>query len=146
MLDGGLESEAIFMPSRLTVTNLTPEITILEPDGAVRRLRADATPHRARSGAEMTAHWDGGRLVVETRTPRGRVVESWSASPEPRRLEVLLQVAQGSGQATAVRRVFSSVERRATVAETPSRASLGALILHASRRDPSADAPVESAP
>ena len=139
-----IEPERVFTPSLFTVTNLVPEVTILEVDGGVRRLRADATPHRAANGMETTARWNGGRLVVETRTRGGRIVETWSASLEPRRLEILLQVAQCRGGTTSLRRVFAGIDRRPSAAETSAlpatSSSPGFLLLQASRES-TADAP-----
>jgi hypothetical protein len=141
---GGVDPDVIFAPSQLTVTNLVPEVTILVPDGAVRRLQADARPHRADKGVETTARWDGGRLLVETRTRRSRILETWSASPEPRRLELLLEVARPAGGTIAIRRVFVIALSRATVEEpqlgSPGAAESGSLPLRASRANPSAAA------
>jgi hypothetical protein len=109
----------LFSASRITVTNLTPEVTILDPDGGIRRLNADDKSYHDPNGAEVKTRWDESRLVVETKTERGRVKETWSATNEPRRLEVLLEVDRPFGGGTVkIKRVFDAVDPNAPKTET----------------------------
>jgi len=91
----------------LTVTNLTPEITMVDPEGEIRRLHADNKGYKDSSGLEVKTRWEGARLVVETKTGRGLVKETWSVDDDPRRLTVLVRMDNPSGgAAVSVRRVF----------------------------------------
>ena len=58
----------LFTASQITVTNLTPEVTILDPDGGIRRLHADDKGYRDPNGAEVKARWDEDKLVAFTRS------------------------------------------------------------------------------
>jgi hypothetical protein len=108
---GGGEEPArpmLFTASRITVTNLTPTVTILDPEGEVRQLHADDKASREENGNEVKAKWDGGLLVVETKTPRGSVKETWTVSAEPRRLTVRLDIKRSFGGEVTVKRVFDA--------------------------------------
>jgi len=106
----------LFTASRITVTNLTPTVTILDPEGEVRQLHADDNASREENGNEVKAKWDGSRLVVETKTPRGSVKETWTVSTEPRRLTVRLDIKRSFGGEVTVKRVFDAVS-----GDTPAR-------------------------
>ncbi len=118
----------LFTPSYITITNLLPEITMLEPDGGIRRLHADDKLYQKASGAEVRTRWEEGRLLVETKAERGRVRETWAATRQPRRLEVRLDVERPSGGAVVIKRVFDPVDpnapRTGAPAEPPGPPSL----------------------
>ena len=110
----------LFTASRITVTNLTPTVTILDPEGGqVRQLHADDKTSREENGNEVKAKWDGSRLVVETKTPRGSVKETWTVSAEPRRLTVRLDVKRSFGGEVTVKRVFDAAPNDVARALTP---------------------------
>lgn len=114
--DGG--GRALAMPLRasdITITNLQPQVTMLEPDGLERRIRVDGAAHRDGEGNEVKAHWDGDELVVETKAERGRTKETWSVAGDPRRLTVRLEV-KGPYGTVKVKRVF---DPRDHAAQTP---------------------------
>jgi hypothetical protein len=96
--------------SEVTVTNLTPEITMIDPDGAIRRLHADNKGYKDSSGFEVKTRWDEAALVVETKTGRGSIKETWTVTDDPRRLTVLIRMDRPSGSPVTVKRVFDPTE------------------------------------
>jgi hypothetical protein len=106
---GGHASAMPFTASRITVTNLEPEVTMLDPDGEVRRLHADDKAYKDDDGTEVKAKWDTKRLVVETKSRRGSSKETWTVGADPRRLTLLLEVRRPSGGTVTVKRVFDPV-------------------------------------
>jgi hypothetical protein len=106
---GGRAISMPFTASRITVTNLEPEVTMLDPEGEVRHLHPDEKAYKDDNGSEVKAKWDAKRLVVETKTQRGSMKETWTVGADPRRLTVLLEVRRPSGGAVTVKRVFDPV-------------------------------------
>jgi hypothetical protein len=96
----------LFEADRITITNLTPEITIVAPEGELRTLHADDNGYRNSSGGTVKTRWDGTRLLVETKGERGGMKEAWTVSAEPRRLTVLLEVQRPFGGTVKIKRVF----------------------------------------
>ena len=120
---GGAPGESSFtrpiaFNPELTVTNLAPEITMVDPDGEIRRLHADNKPYKDSSGLEVKTRWEAAGLVIETKTPRGQVKETWSIADEPRRLTVLVRMDRPSGGAFTVKRVFDPSEPGAKRSES----------------------------
>jgi hypothetical protein len=107
--EGSFTRPMAFQPE-LTVTNLAPEITMVDPDGEIRRLHADNRPYKDSSGSEVKTRWEAAGLVIETKTPRGQVKETWSIAAEPRRLTVLVRMDRPGGGAFTVKRVFDPSE------------------------------------
>jgi hypothetical protein len=105
---GGAVMRPIAFDSQVTITNLTPEITMIDPEGGIRKINADNKTYKDDSGTEVKAHWEDKGLVVETKTARGgQVKEIWSVADEPRRLTVLVKVARPfGGDEVTVKRVF----------------------------------------
>jgi hypothetical protein len=99
--------------SRITVTNLEPEVTMLDPEGDLRRLHADDKAYKDDTGTEVKARWDASRLVVETKTQAGSIKETWTVDSDPRRLTVLLELRRSSGEGVTFRRVFDPIARDA---------------------------------
>jgi hypothetical protein len=97
---------AFLTANELTVTNIEPEVSIVEPEGVVRNLHPDGKKYDTSSGGEVKTRWDGDRLEVESKSERGHVKETWSVSPEPRRLTVELQIQHGGLAPVTVKRVF----------------------------------------
>jgi hypothetical protein len=93
---------------QVTVTNLQPEITMVDPEGEIRRLHADEKSYKDSSGSEVKTRWDGASLVVETKAVRGKVRETWSVSDSPRRLTVLVKMDRPFGGEVTVKRVFDA--------------------------------------
>jgi hypothetical protein len=91
---------------RITITNLTPEITIVAPEGEFRTLHADNQGYRTSSGGTVKTRWDGTRLLVETKGERGALKEAWTVSAEPRRLTVVLGLERPNGGTVKINRVF----------------------------------------
>jgi hypothetical protein len=104
--EGGFARPMAFGP-QVTVTNLAPEITMIDPDGEIRRLHADNKAYRDSSGSEVKTRWEEASLVVETKTGRGTVKETWAVTGPPLRLTVLVRMNRpfGGGDVT-VKRVF----------------------------------------
>jgi hypothetical protein len=98
-----------FTASRITVTNLEPAVTMLDPEGEVRQLHPDDKAYKDDSGRETKAKWEAKRLVVETKNQRGSTKETWTVGADPRRLTLLLEVRRPSGGAVTVKRVFDPV-------------------------------------
>jgi len=99
-------SMAFLTATELTVTNVEPEISIVEPEGLVRNLHPDGKKYATSSGGEVKTRWDGDRLQVETKSERGQVKETWSVSPATGRLTVELQIQRGGMAPVSVKRVF----------------------------------------
>jgi len=115
---GGLGDAGFTRPiafgEELTVTNLTPEITMVDPEGGIRRLHADNKGYKDSSRFEVKTRWEESRLVVETRTGRGSVKETWAVADGPRRLTVLVRMDHPlGGGAVTIKRVFDPAEAAA---------------------------------
>jgi hypothetical protein len=108
---GGYARSMMFTASQITVTNIDPEVTVLDPDGQMRRFQADDKGHKDDTGNEVKARWDVDRLVIETKGERGTTKETWSVGADPRRLTVLLEIKRPSGGAVSVKRVFDPVAK-----------------------------------
>ena len=78
------------------------------PTGQCAGCAPTARPPGA-NGVETTARWDGGRLLVETRTRGGGVVETWSASQVPRPLECCCGSRGAGEERPRSQRVFAGV-------------------------------------
>jgi hypothetical protein len=110
----------LFPAPQITITNLTPEVTVLSPDGTMRHLHADNKGYKDETtGTEVKARWDDSKLVVDTKSERGSVKETWTAASDPRRLEVLLEVQRPFGDAVKIKRVYDPVDPNAPKKETP---------------------------
>jgi hypothetical protein len=107
---GGARS-MMLTATQITVTNIAPEVTILDPDGQIRRFHADDKAYKDDAGNEVKARWDGDRLVVETKGQRGSTKETWTVGGDPRRLTVLLEIKRPYGGTVSVKRVFDPVAR-----------------------------------
>ncbi len=108
---GGYARSMMLTASQITVTNIDPEVTVLDPDGQMRRFQADDKEHKDDAGNEVKAKWDADRLVVETKGERGTTRETWSVGADPRRLTVLLEIKRSSGGSVSVKRVFDPVAK-----------------------------------
>lgn len=109
----------LFPAAQMTITNLTPEVTVLEPDGSMRHLHADNKGYKDDSGTEVRARWDESKLVVDTKSERGHVKETWSVASDPRRLEVRLEIDRPYGDTVKIKRVYDPVDPNAPKPETP---------------------------
>jgi len=108
---GGYARSMMLTASQVTVTNIDPEVTVLDPDGQMRRFQADDKGHKDDAGNEVRAKWDADKLVVETKEERGTTKETWSVGGDPRRLTVLLEIKRSSGGSVSVKRVFDPVAK-----------------------------------
>jgi hypothetical protein len=102
-----------FSAKELTITHIAPAIAIVEPDGLVRTLQPDGEKYQAEHGeGEVKTRWKGDRLVVETKTERGKMKETWSVSPETGQLTVRLALEFGGGRMPSVEvdRVYDPAE------------------------------------
>jgi hypothetical protein len=108
---GGYARSMMLTASQITVTNIDPEVTVLDPDGQMRRFQADDKGHKDDAGNEVKAKWDADRLVVETKGERGTTKETWSVGGDPHRLTVLLEIKRSSGGTVSVKRVFDPVAK-----------------------------------
>ncbi len=101
-----------FSARELTITHLEPAVAMVEPDGLVRTLQPDGEKYQNEHGdGEVKTRWKGDTLVVETKTDRGKMKESWSVSPEAGRLVVVLEIEPGGGRMPEVKvnRVYDRV-------------------------------------
>ena len=101
----------MFTASEITVTNIEPEVTILDPEGQIRRLQADDKGYKDEAGTEVKARWEADRLVVETKGERGGTKEIWTVGADPRRLTVVLEIKRSYGGEVTVKRVFDPVPK-----------------------------------
>ena len=99
-------------PAEFTITPTASEVVILEKDGRLRTLHADGKKYKAEGGAaEVEARWDGGQLVVDTKSDRGpRITETFDAAPDRTRLTVTLKVDGSRGPSVTVKRVYDPTE------------------------------------
>ena len=104
--------EVFEAPVEFTITPTASEVVILEKDGRLRTLHADGKKYKAEGGAaEVEAHWDGGQLVVDTKSDRGpRITETFDAAPDRTRLTVTLKVDGSRGPSVTVKRVYEPTE------------------------------------
>lgn len=103
---GGPSGGMVLEAQRITITNLTPEITMVTPEGGLRTLHADGKGYRTSSGGTVKTRWKGVELMVETKGDGGSVKESWSVSAPPLRLTVLLELQRPFGGTVKILRVF----------------------------------------
>jgi hypothetical protein len=108
---GRYEPSMMLTASQVTVTNIDPEVTILDPDGQIRRLQADDKGYKDDAGNEVKTKWDADRLVIETKGERGTTKETWTVGGDPRRLTVMLEIKRSSGGTVSVKRVFDPVAK-----------------------------------
>ena len=102
-----------FSARELTITHLEPGVAIVEPDGLVRTLQPDGEKYQTEHGeGEVKTRWKGDRLVVETKTERGKMKETWSVSSETGQLTVRLALEFGGGRMPSVEvdRVYDPAE------------------------------------
>ncbi len=111
----------LFTADKITITNLTPEITIVGPEATLRTLHADGKGYENAEGRTVKTHWDGARLLVETKSQRGGMKEEWSATTEPRQLTVLVELDRPFGDTVKIKRVFDpfKAETEEPSADTP---------------------------
>jgi hypothetical protein len=98
-------------PETLTITQTADEIGVddgqrvlhLHPDG--KKIKTEG------GGSETTTKWRGSELVVETKTERGRKIDSaYMVAPEKHQLYVTSTLEGRSGQPITVRRVYDAAE------------------------------------
>jgi len=106
--DGSTFARPVAFDDQITVTNIQPEITMIDHDGEIRRLHADEKAYKDSNGSEVKTLWEGAFLVVETKTGRGTVRETWSVAESPRRLTVLVKMERPFGGEISVKRVFDA--------------------------------------
>jgi hypothetical protein len=108
---GGPPAMALLTASEITVTHVEPEVAIVEPDGLVQTLYPDGKKHKEDdNGAEVQTTWKDDALKVERKSDRGKVEETWSVSPDTKRLTILLEIQRGSMPSVSVRRVYDREE------------------------------------
>jgi len=108
----GAMREAFEAPAEFTITPTASEVVILEKDGRLRTLHADGKKYKAEGGAaEVETRWDGGQLVVDTKSDRGaRITETFDAAPDRTRLTVTLKIEGSRGPGVTVKRVYDPAE------------------------------------
>ena len=111
----------IAFEDQLTITNLEPEITMIDAEGGIRRLHADGRSYKDSNGFEVKTRWEESALVVETKTGRGRTREAWSVADAPRRLTVVVKADRPFGGEVTVRRVFDATTVEAARKPEPPR-------------------------
>ena len=98
-------------PETLAITQTAEEIGVddgqrvlhLHPDG--KKIKSEG------GGSETTTKWRGSELVVETKTERGRKIDSaYMVVPEKHQLYVTSTLEGRSGQPITVRRVYDAAE------------------------------------
>jgi len=108
-----LPAPTFFSAKELTITHIAPAVAIVEPDGLVRTLQPDGEKYQVEHGeGEVKTRWKGDALVVETKTERGKMKETWSGSPQTGLLTVKLEIEPGGGRMpkVEVRRVYDPAE------------------------------------
>jgi hypothetical protein len=100
---------AILEPAEeLTITGSGSEITVDEKFGRMRRLHPDGKKYKTDNGAaEIKTSWKEGKLLVETRPPRGGgVVETWELVPDRSRIIVNVKMEGGFGPSVTLKRIY----------------------------------------
>jgi hypothetical protein len=97
---------AFLTANELTITNVEPEVSIVEPEGMVRNLHPDGKKYDTSAGGEVKARWEDDRLLVETKSDRGKVKETWAVSKETKQLTLTLDIDTSWGGSVSVKRVF----------------------------------------
>lgn len=104
---------ALLNASEITVTNVEPEVGLVEPDGVVETLYPDGKKHKNKdSGVETRTTWKDDTLKVERKTERGKLKQTWSLSPDAKELTLLLEIQRGSMPSVSVRRVYDREEEQ----------------------------------
>jgi hypothetical protein len=103
---GGRPLAMVLTAAQITLTSIEPDVTMVDPDGEQRRLHADDQTYKDENGTEVKSRWDKGRLVVETKTERGGLKETWSVGEDLRRLTVFVEIKRSYGGDVSVKRVF----------------------------------------
>jgi hypothetical protein len=98
-------------PTELAITQTEPEIAILDKDGRLRTLHPDGKSYKNDTGSvETKSRLEGGRLVVETKTERSKVTETYSVSPDRTKMTAMLRMERDSMAAVTVKRVYNSLD------------------------------------
>ncbi len=100
----------------LTVTGIEPDVVVALSEDVKRTLHPDGKKYDAANGGEEKTQWKDARLVVETKSERGEVKETWSVSPQTKQLTINLEIHRASGPSVSVKRVFDPVAAESTAA------------------------------
>lgn len=104
-------------PARLTITQTDRSVTFTEGDGRSQTLATTNEKQRLPLGSgtvEVRTKWDDGRLVKETSLSDGtKVTETYSLVSEPRRLQVMVELAGARlPRPASFRRVYNAESTR----------------------------------
>lgn len=104
-----LVQEVLTLPARMTITQDGDKVVVIEPDGVVRTYMVNgaAEKHQLTNGTiETKARWKGATLQMEIGVgARMRLVRTFEASDDPRRLEVTTAF-EGGGKDQGQRTVY----------------------------------------
>jgi hypothetical protein len=100
-------------PKALTVDQDDKQVTVTDDSGQVKNLYPDGKKHKEKdsSGQSNTVktHWDGNRLVAESKLHSGKLTETYDLSGDGKRLTFTQQLDSSQlGQPLIIRRVYDS--------------------------------------
>jgi hypothetical protein len=106
---------AILEPAEeLAVTQTGTEIAIDELSGRTRRFHPDGKTYKTDNGASaLRTSWKDGKLLVETKRPRGSLVETWELVPDGSRIIVIVRIEGGFGPAMELKRIYDRAKDEA---------------------------------
>jgi hypothetical protein len=121
----GASRPSLRPPAEMAVTQIEPDVVVVEPEAQIRTLHPDGHKYKSETdGTEVQARWEKGQLLVETTTPRGsKVTETWSVSPDKRRLIVTRKIESQWMSGVTVKTVYDSGTAEAAPAAAPASAT-----------------------
>ncbi len=117
--DNRMRRVGIVAATDVTVTGIEPDVVITLPEDVKRTLHPDGKKYDAANGGEEKTQWKDARLVVDTKTERGEVKETWSVSPQTKQLTINLEIHRASGPSVSVKRVFDPVAAESPAEKSP---------------------------
>ncbi len=107
--DNRMRRVGIVAANEISVTGIEPDVVVALSEDVKRTLHPDGKKYDAANGGEEKTQWKDARLVVETKSERGEVKETWSVSPQTKQLTINLEIHRASGPSVSVKRVFDPV-------------------------------------
>ncbi|HEV2425295.1 MAG TPA: hypothetical protein VGZ29_10755 [Terriglobia bacterium] len=101
-------------PKTLQIDQEEKKITITDDNGGVTNLYPDGKKHKEKDSTGQSntikTHWDGDRLVSESKLHSGKLTQTYALSPDGKQLDVLSTLDAGRNGSLAIRRVYDSAK------------------------------------
>lgn len=95
---------------KITITDDTGDVTNLYPDGKKHKEK-DSTGQ----STTLKTHWDGDKLVSESKLHSGKLTQTYELSPDGKQLDVVSTLDYGRNGSLVIRRVYDSVKANASL-------------------------------